>query len=124
MSFLSVLSNIGKGIEKFFAAEAPVIDAIDKVAVKAEPFVDVAFPAVAPLFNGIVGEVGKAEALAVAAGKQSGTGAQKLSLVITGAQGFVADYEKAAGVKLEPAQVTSAINAVVAFLNSLPASTS
>jgi hypothetical protein len=121
-SFSSVLSSIGNGLKKFFSKIAPVVQVVDQVATEAEPIIDILFPAVGPLINGIIGEIGKTEAVSVAVGAQTGTGAQKLALTVAAAQSFFNDYEKAAGVTLEPANVTSAVNALVAFLNSLPSS--
>jgi hypothetical protein len=118
MSFKSVLSDIGNGIKKVFVVG-------EGVAKAAEPFVDIAFPGVAPLFNAIVQQVGMAEASAAAAGAENGTGAQKLALVMQSIEGSIADYEKKNNLAtpLTQEQIETAANAVVAFLNALPAST-
>lgn len=116
MSFKSVLSDIGTGIKKVFTVGAAV-------ATDAEPFVDIAFPGVAPLFNSIVQQVGMAEASAAAAGAENGTGAQKLALVLRSIEGSIAEYEKTNNLTtpLTQNQTEAAANAVVAFLNALPA---
>ncbi len=116
MSFKSVLSDIGNGIKKVFVVG-------DKVAVAAEPFVDLAFPGVAPLFNSIVQQVGLAEAAAASAGAETGTGTQKLALVVQSIEGSIADYEKKNNIAtpLTQEQVEAVANAVVQFLNALPA---
>lgn len=119
-SFISVLSNIGNGLKKFFSKAEPIIKDVETVAEDAAPIINILFPGVGALINGIVGEIGKTEAVAVAVGQQNGTGSQKLALTVAAAQGFFDDYEKAAGVTVEPANVTAAVNALVAFLNSLP----
>src|ERR1700675_1228030 len=75
MNFKSILSAVGHGLKVFFT------DAV-KVAQVAEPFIDIAFPGIAPLFNSVVSEVAKVEAIAVAAGAQNGSGTQKLALVV------------------------------------------
>lgn len=104
-SFTSILSDIGNGLKKFFGLAVTEATAI-------EPFVDSLFPGIAPLYNSVLSEVGKAEAAAVAAGQQSGTGAQKLALVV---QAIVAQFPQ-----YTPAQLTTVINGVVAGLNALP----
>lgn len=116
MSFKSILSDIGNGIKKVFTVG-------DTVAKDAEPFVDLAFPGVAPLFNAVVQQVGLAEASAAAAGAESGTGAQKLALVVQSIEGSITNYEKTNNLStpLTQTQVETIANAVVAFLNALPA---
>ena len=107
-SFKSILSDIGNGLKKFFSVA-------DTVAVAVEPFVDQLFPGIAPLYNLVLSEVGKAEAAAVAAGAQNGTGAQKLALVV---QAVAAQFPQ-----YTPAQLTVIINGVVAGLNAIPSAT-
>jgi hypothetical protein len=113
----SVLGDIGKGLKKFFGVAVVV-------AVDAEPFVDTVFPGAAVFFNAAANAAAKAEGLAAAAGAQSGTGAQKLALVVASLETSVAEYEAASGLKtpMTQAQIESAVNGVVAFLNALPAS--
>lgn len=118
MGFKSILSDIGNGVKKVFTVGVTV-------ATDAEPFVDIAFPGVAPLFNAVVQQVAMAEASAAAAGAEDGTGAQKLALVLKSVEGSIADYEKTNKLTtpLTQQQVEAAANAVVAFLNALPANT-
>lgn len=114
--FTSALSAVGHGLKVFFAGA-------EKVAVAAEPFVDLLFPSVSVLYNGIVAEVGKAEAAAIAASAQTGTGAQKLALVVSAVESNFAAYEKANGITVPHTQeqITAAVDGVVAFLNALTA---
>lgn len=105
-SFTSILSDIGAGLKKFFTGAVAV-------ATVAEPFVDEVFPGVAGLYNAVLSEVGKAEAAAVAAGAQTGTGAQKLALVV---QAVAAQFPQ-----YTTTQLTAVINGVVAGLNAIPA---
>ena len=107
-SFKSVLSDIGNGLKKFFSVAVAEATAI-------EPFVDQLFPGIAPLYNTVLAEVAKAEAAAVAAGSQNGTGAQKLALVVQAVAAAFPQYT--------PAQLTVVINGVVAGLNAIPAPT-
>jgi hypothetical protein len=107
-SFKSILSDVGNGLKKFFGIAVQVGTAV-------EPFVDALFPGVATLYNTVLAEVGKAEAAAVAAGQQNGTGAQKLALVV---QAVAAQFPQ-----YTPAQLTTIINGAVAGLNTIPATT-
>ena len=74
-SFASVLSDVGNALKKFFGVAVTVATAV-------EPFVDALLPGIGTLYNAVLAEVAKAETAAIAAGAQSGTGAQKLALVI------------------------------------------
>lgn len=107
-SFTSILSDIGNGLKKFFGVAV-------SVATAAEPFVDQLLPGIAPLYNSVLAEVAKAEAAAIAAGSQTGTGAQKLALVVQAVAAAFPQYT--------PAQLTIIINGVVAGLNAIPATT-
>ena len=115
MAFTSILSNIGKGLEKVFKVGVGT-------AVLAEPFVDIAFPGIGPLFNAVVSEVAKAESMAIVAGQQNGSGPQKLASVVAAVD---AEFKEFASSNNLPAptteQIQVAVNAVVAFLNSFPA---
>ena len=104
-SFTSILSGIGQALKTFFTGAV-------KVATAAEPFVDALFPGIAPLYNTVLAEVGKAEAAAIAAGAQTGTGAQKLALVVQAVAQAFPQYT--------PEQLTTIINGVVAGLNAIP----
>jgi hypothetical protein len=114
-SFTSVLSNIGKGLKAFFTS--PIVKEIETVAV---PLAETFFPAAAPLINGVMVEVAKVEALAISAGAQSGTGTQKLALVIQTSESIFNDYEKSRGVTINPAGKEAIVNGIVAILNNLP----
>jgi hypothetical protein len=111
----TILSDIGKGLAKF-------IGVAEKVAVIAEPFVDVAFPGIAPLYNLTVSSVGTAETSAIAAGAQSGTGPQKLALVVADIEASFNQYWTALGYTTPApvATIENYVNAVVATLNAIP----
>lgn len=117
-SFSSILSAIGNGLKKFFGI---VIEG----AVVAEPLVDTLFPGIAALYNLTVNEVAKAEAAAIAAGQQNGTGPQKLAMVIQAIEPVFQAYAAQTGIP-SAQQVTiiqNWVNAVVASLNAIPAAT-
>ena len=96
-----------------------------KVAQAAEPFVDIAFPGIAMLYNTTVNEVAKAEAAAIAAGAQSGSGEQKLAMVVAAIEPAFTEYATQTGIpSTQRAQVIENwVNAVVASLNAIPAPT-
>ena len=113
-SFTSILSDIGKGLKKIFTIG---VDA----AVVAEPFVDAIFPGFSGLYNSTVAAVANAEANAIAAGAQNGTGAQKLAFVVSAIETDFNAYTKSAGLPTASAQVIEGyVNAVVASLNAIP----
>lgn len=114
MSFTSILGDIGKGLKVFFTGTV-------KVAEFAEPFVDVIFPGIAPLYNTTVTAVAHAETAAIAAGAQNGTGAQKLAFVVSSIEGDFNAYAAANGLPAPTAAVIETyVNAVVASLNAIP----
>ena len=115
-NFKSVLSDIGKGLAKFFSVAVGV-------AVVAEfPIIDVVFPGLAPLYNTTVNAVADAEAKAIAAGQQNGTGAQKLALVVASIEADFNAYAKANNLPTpNTAIIENYVNAVVATINSIPA---
>jgi hypothetical protein len=116
MSIKSILDDIGTGLKKFFTVA-------DTVATDAEPFVDVAFPGVSALDNTTVSAVGVAEASAAAAGAQTGTGAQKLAIVVSTIEGDFNTYWTSLGNTTSAPLTTieNYVNAVVASLNAIPA---
>lgn len=116
-SFSTILSDIGNGLKKFFGAA-------EKVAVAAEPIIDIAFPGVAPLYNATVNEVAAAETAAIAAGAQSGSGEQKLAAVVAAITPTFTAYAQANNIPVNATTITAWVNAVVASLNAIPSPTS
>jgi len=112
-SFSSILSNIGHGLKVFFTGA-------EKVATIAKPWVDMIFPGIAPLFDSIVTEVGKAETAAIAAGAQNGTGAQKLALVVAALETDFNNYAAANGIAWDATKSEAIVNLVVQLLNTIP----
>lgn len=114
-SFSTILSDIRSAFKKFFSVATTI-------ATDAEPIVDVLFPGFATLYNGAVAEAAKAEALAAAAGAQTGTGAQKLALVVQSLTPSILAYAETQGLPTPTAtQITTYANAVVATLNAFAA---
>lgn len=118
MSFKSVLSSIGHELQRIFQVA-------EKVAVASEPVVAIFFPAEAGLFNFVVNAVGTTEAAAVAAGQQTGTGSQKLALVVASVEDSFKNYAAQKGyVNPTADEIQKAVNAAVTFLNALNATPS
>ena len=115
MAFSSILSDIGKTLKKVFTVGVDVAQA-------AEPFVDIVYPGIGPLFNSVVAEAVKAESLAIAAGQQNGTGPQKLASVVSSVEGEFNAFTKANNLPtMTTPQIQAAITAIVGFLNAIPA---
>lgn len=121
MSFLSGLKVFGTDIEKAFAwfgsskGQATVAAGeavVEAVAPVSTPIID--------LFNTWAKKVYEVEALGVAAGQATGTGAEKAALVISAVTPEVVAGAQQLGVPARTAaQITAANNAVVAFLNAM-----
>ena len=106
--FVSFLEKIGTGI-------LTGIHIGENVAIIAEPFVDIAFPAVAPLYNGTVATVANAQAKAQAAIQSGNTQVQNFIAVTAAVTPILESYAKAAGL---PQPTTDKINAYVQVLLS------
>jgi hypothetical protein len=113
-AFKSILSDIANGLKKVFSI-------VVEGAQVAEPIIDAAFPGIAALYNLTVSEVANAEAAAIAAGQQSGTGPQKLALVLAALESAFNQYAAQAGFAPTAAILENYVNAVVASLNAIPA---
>lgn len=116
-SFKTLLSNVGHFLGHLF------VDAT-KIAAIAEPIVDIAFPGFAALYNLSVAAALKAEAIAMAANAQTGTGPQKLAMAVQEIQPVFVDwYVKTYGQTPTLQVIENYMTAVVATLNSIPAPT-
>jgi len=117
MSFISVLTAIGKAFEK------GLVWAV-KYAVPVEKLVALIFPAAAPAAVGIADATGliQTAVLAVeqkyaASGVQTGSGPAKLAEVLTLTESAVTTLLKQEGITADTSYVTNLVNAVVAILN-------
>lgn len=115
-SFTSILSDIGNVLKKVFGV-------VTTIAVAAEPIVAVAFPGLSTLYTATVTEVINAENAAIVAGQQNGTGTQKLALVVNAIEDQFNTWAAANGVAASSTTVEAWVNAVVASLNAIPATT-
>lgn len=117
-NFKTILSDIGSGLKKFFSLAIPA-------AAAAAPIVDVAFPGISALYDTTVAAAAQAEAAALAAGASSGSsGAQKLALVVSAIEAQFKSYAAANGIaNVTVTMIENWVNAVVASLNAIPAST-
>lgn len=117
MSFVSVLETIGKGFEKGLKWAV-------EYAIPVERLVALLFPAAAP----VAGEVADATSLIqnavllveqkyAAAGKQSGTGSQKLAEVLLLTEQTVTALLAKAGIQANTSYLQQIVSAVVAILN-------
>jgi hypothetical protein len=123
-SFKTILSEVGTALKTFFTKDLKtvLVDATD-VAEALEPAVAIAFPGISGLYNLTVNAAAKAEEDSIVAGAQSGTGAQKLALVMAAIENDFNAYWTASGHTGTPTQATieTWVNAVIAALNAIPA---
>ena len=112
--FKSFLSAVGHVLGKIFSPG--VIRTAATVA-------DILLPQVSVLINATATAVINAETAAIAAGQQTGSGAQKSALVIAAIEKQYADFAAANNMPVLPENVQKYVDAVVAVLNSFPAPT-
>ena len=111
MSFKSVLEHIGHGI-------LVGLHITEQVAVVAEPFVAVAAPQIVGLYSGILSAAMSAEA---AAAGSSGTGAQKLALVLAGQLPNIEKVFADNGIAMPTADINKWASAIVDTIKLIPA---
>jgi hypothetical protein len=117
MSFVGFLDAAGRDFLKGLAY-------VVKIAVPVEALAKLLFPQFAPAITAgvdaatlIQNAVLLVEQKFAAAGKQSGTGAQKLAEVLELSEAAVTSILAQFGMKADTAYVTNLVNAVVAVLN-------
>ena len=123
MSFKSVLSVIGADAKKVFNwIASPKGQAVIHTGEGVAEAIDPGLTGLINLAETYMQEIIKTEALATAAGSQSGSGVQKSAAVVAAVTPSVVAYAKAAGLPNPTAdQISKAADAMVAFLNSLAA---
>jgi len=94
----------------------------EKVAVTAEPIIDIAFPNVAPIYNTAIGLAISAEGTIDSA--QGKTGEQKLASALQKIEPQIAAWAKTNGIEWDQAQIQKWLSAVVDSLNLIPSPTS
>lgn len=129
MSFKSFLSHVGgffatavKDIQKY--APTVIADA-QAVTAAAAPVITLAFPGVGTAIVAgttlVLNEVVSVEEKFAAAGQPTGSGPQKLATVIGIIGPALKNLLASEGLPTDDATVTNWINAVVGFLNGIPA---
>lgn len=121
MSFWTGLKVFGTDLEKAFAwfgsTQGQAIVSTGESVLEA--FLPVTIPAV-NLFNQWATKAYNVEALAAAAGKATGSGADKASLALSSITPLVLQYAEQEGLSARTAaQITAANNAVIAFINAM-----
>ena len=114
----SILDHAGTVIVKDFAKVLPV--AI-KVAVDAEPIVDLAFPGIAALFNSTLAAVGNAEATGIAAANGAQSGQQKAAAVVQALSPLAIAYLAQHNIAVNNAVIEEWVDKFVALLKVIPA---
>jgi hypothetical protein len=119
---MSFLSTIGKDIKSVFSwLGSPKGQAVIQTAGAVVATIDPALTGIVSLTESWITKVISTEALAAAAGEQTGSGATKAAAVLNAMQPEISKYFPAA----TSAELQNANTALVAFLNALgtPAST-
>ncbi len=91
-----------------------------EVAQVAEPIIDIAFPAIAPLYNSAVGLAIGAEAMAPTL---TGTGPEKLAQLVASLEPQALAWAKANNILWPAADIQKWASAVVDTINLIPAPT-
>lgn len=120
--FISFLEAVGTDFKNGLAKIDPFLKEGIALAEAAAPEVAVLDPALGVIFSTVIATVSTIEQKFAAMGAQSGTGAQKLATAISILQPVVSQAFSAAGKPSDTGTVTNYINAVVGFLNAIPAS--
>jgi hypothetical protein len=90
----------------------------EKIAVAAEPIIDIAFPNVAPIYNSAIGLAISAESTEA---HLTGTGPQKLAQTLTNIEPQIAEWAKQNGIEWDQPGIQKWLSAVVDTLNLIPA---
>lgn len=122
MSFMSVLSTVGKDIKKVFSwIGSPAGQNVIATAGAVVEAIDPALTGAVNLAEHYIKQAFTIESLAVGAAAQTGTGTQKLAAVIAAVTPSALQYAQQAGAPAPTAeQIQTQANAIVMFLNALP----
>lgn len=113
VSFKTFLDHLGEDVLKVFTFG-------EKVAEAEAPVIESAFPEIAPLFQASLAAVQTSQAIAAAAGKTTGSSAQKLGLAVSNITPVAESFAKSQGLPIDDKTVTNWTNAFVALMNTLP----
>lgn len=117
-AFVTVLDKIGEGIKWAFTNKTATTIETDGIDIA-----EIAFPAVAPLLNGVAKSIAVAQGLAATVPAGLST-AQMIALVASDAEAAFTEYENTTGTKIETAQQSSIITALINLLSSIPGAAS
>src|ERR1700683_1771928 len=121
--FVTFLEDIGADFKNGLAKLMPIVAKGVRIAEAATPEITALDPAVGAIFQTVVATVSTVEQKFAAMGAQTGTGTQKLAQAATTLQPLVTQALAAGWKPSDATTVTNYINAVVGFLNAIPAST-
>lgn len=113
--FVSFLDHVGHEFKRGLDALLPVAETAGEVAFK------IFLPGVSPLFNATVAAVVTAEQNFSAVGKQTGSGPQKLSSVVSFMGPLIAQGLADVGKSNDQKAVEKYVDAVATILNAIPA---
>lgn len=119
--FVTFLEDIGKDFKNGLIKLEPFLIKGIAIAEAAEAPITAINPLVGAIFQTVVGTVSSIEQKFAAMGTQTGTGAQKLAEAVQILAPVLGQALTAAGHAADLTTVQNYINAVVAFLNAIPA---
>ena len=120
--FLSFLEAVGADFKKGWDAAFPYIEKATVIAQAAEAPITALDPVVGTLFTTVVNECLSVEQKFAALGQQNGSGPQKLQTVTQILAPVITQIFTATGRPADATTINNYVNAVVAFLNAIPAS--
>jgi hypothetical protein len=107
------MNNLEKQLESIGKAFLKIFDDADKAAVVAEPFVDVAFPILAPVYNAAANGAAAATKAGVAAIVPSASEADNMLAVAVAVEPILSKFAQAGGL---PAPTTATVMTYAAAL--------
>ena len=110
----SIWGDILGGLKRFFTS--PITS---EVVNAGGVIVESIWPGLTPLVTGVLASIAKAEALAAAAGAQTGSGVQKLAFATQDANAIFLAYQQASGKTYETATQQAFISDLVTALEKL-----
>ena len=120
--FVTFLEAVGKDFKIGLTKLDPWVKEGIALATSAETEVSALDPAIGVVFKTVVATVSSIEQKFAAMGQQTGSGVQKLAEATTILQPMIQQAFASAGKASDGVTVQTYINAVVNFLNSIPAS--
>lgn len=119
--FVTFLEDIGHDFKVGLQKLDPIVKEGVVLGTAATPYVTALDPAIGAILQTTIATVSDIEQKFAAMGNQTGSGPQKLAQAVTILQPVISQAFSAAGKASDGETVTNYVNAVVGFLNAIPA---